>query len=116
MEGKIVFFSWDGIEENPGKKKRAQLTEVKEGYAESARYYLKRKEKLEMEVHEDVDQTTLVYFGTVLVTNGMTKEKRTVYPGNGFVIYRGTQHEIENISDTNDAILITVYSSAVHYK
>lgn len=73
---------------------------------------LKPKEEIGMEVHEHVDQFFRFEKGEGKVI--MNEEESTVADGSAIIVPAGIQHNIINISQTEDLKLYTIYSPPNH--
>jgi mannose-6-phosphate isomerase-like protein (cupin superfamily) len=69
-------------------------------------------EEIGMEVHEDNDQFFRFEKGTGKVT--IDENVYDVKDGDAIVVPAGAQHNVENVSDSDDLKLYTIYSPAHH--
>jgi len=73
---------------------------------------LKPKEEIGMEVHPTVDQFFRIEKGEAKVI--IDGEEHSVGDGDAIVVPAGSQHNVINISETEDLKLYTVYSPPNH--
>lgn len=81
-------------------------------YSQLVLMSLKPMEDIGMEVHEDTDQFFRVDAGKGKVVIGGIETN--IEDGFAIVIPAGTQHNVINISETEDLKLYTIYSPAHH--
>lgn len=76
---------------------------------------IKPREEIPNETHNDIDQFFRIESGKgKLLFGDNLQYKRFLKPGEGFLIPKGTQHNIKNCSYDEDLKLYTIYSPANH--
>jgi mannose-6-phosphate isomerase-like protein (cupin superfamily) len=76
---------------------------------------IKPREDIPKEIHNDIDQFFRIENGKgKLLYGDELQHKRFLKPGEGFLIPKGTQHQIKNSSYDTDLKLYTIYSPANH--